>query len=465
MKLDEINFKNINLIKDKNFIIREEPFGVLIYDKITKRKFWGNNLAKNIIQSCDTEQNVPQIFSRLHLNKNSKNYKEFIIFLSELINVGMLNSNSPLSFKQQWKEKKISKLSNSYPYSIPNITIPLSAPLFVYWELTYKCNLNCKHCYAKDRKLKTKELTTQECFRIIDELAELKIFEITFSGGEPLIRKDLLDLIRYANKKGIAVLLTTNGTLINQNTAKRLRLAGLQAAQVSLDGSTAKTHDDFRGCNGSFLKTIKGIKNLVRNKIPVIIATMPTKFNLPEISKILKLAKKLKVQGYRILECKPFGRGKEALKNVITLKDYKNLLKLIIKERQKLKNDLFILLSESFAFKTDSRFSKEINNPLIDCPAGRSMFSIAPDGIVSPCSYFAFAGLTVGNLKKERIKDIWDNSLFMKKLRQLDFSKKKNNKICLSCKYSNKCGRGCRALAYSITKDLRGMDPRCLKNI
>jgi len=329
--------------------------------------------------------------------------------------------------------------------------------------LTYKCNLNCKHCYVKDRELKTRELSTRECLKIIDELARLKIFEITFSGGEPLMRNDLLGIIKYTTKKGIVALITTNGALIDYNTANKLKKAGLQAAQVSLDGFNAKTHDEFRGQSGSFETTINGIKNLIKAKIPVIIATLPTKFNFFEIKKILNLAKKLKVQGYRILECKSFGRGKEAIKNTITPGGYKSLLNWITIERRKLKDELFILLSESFAFKINNQFSRIPNKPLIDCPAGRSMCSISPDGFVSPCSYFAFAGITIGSLRQRNLKEIWQKSSFLKKLRKIDFSKKKfNAKNCLKCKYFNRCGRGCRAIAYSLTNNLNELDPRCL---
>lgn len=451
----------VNPIKNSNLSVREEPFGILIYNKITKRKFFANNFARDIINACNGKRNILDIFSRLYSSDiSNKNYEEFINFLKRLIQAKIIQAKK-LVYKRVENYKN---LNSFYPYNLPNITLNLKAPLHIYWELTYKCNLNCRHCYVKDRELKTRELSTSECLKIIDELACLKIFEITFSGGEPLMRDDLLDIVRYTTNKKIAALITTNGTLIDYNMANKLKKAGLQAAQVSLDGSNAKTHDEFRGQPGSFEATIKGIKNLVKVKIPVIIATVPTKSNFFEIKKILNLAKKLKVQGYRILECKHFGRGKEIIKNMITSEDYKNLLNWIAIERSKLKDKLFILLSESFAFKINNQFTRIPNNPLIDCPAGRSMCSISPDGFVSPCSYFAFAGITIGNLRQRNLKEIWQKSSLLKKLREIDFSKKKfNPENCLKCKYFNRCGRGCRAIAYSLTNNLNELDPRCLR--
>lgn len=440
-------------------VSREEKKGVLLYNAFTKRKYLANNLARIILKECNGKNTLSEIYSKITPG-NSIDRVVFCDFLENLYRTGIVDFKGlGLVDKRKLKER----LDETYPYSNPNISLILRAPSHVYWELTYKCNLDCKHCYVKDKGLnEQKELTTSECLKVIDDLACLEVFEITFSGGEPLLRKDLLILIEHASKRGIAPSITSNGTLINDALAMKLKLTGLTAAQISLDGSNSKTHDSFRRIPGSFNNAIKGIQSLVKAKIPVIIATVPTKSNLPEIKKIINLAKKLKVQGYRILECKPFGRGKNVSDEIISFAEYKNLLDLIVNERSKSK-DFFILLSESFAFLTNNHFSRKSNDQLIDCPAGRSMCSINPEGFVAPCSYFEFAGLNIGNVLHNDIGKIWKTSSLLKEIRKIDFSKREYiNSYCSKCKYHSVCGRGCRALAYVATKDLTGIDPRCI---
>jgi len=150
------------------------------------------------------------------------------------------------------------------------------APFQVVWDVTYACNLHCKHCYATAGKPWEDELTTEEAKHAIDIFDRAGVTIIAFSGGEPLVRPDIMELVRYAADKGIYVAMATNGTLITKKKAKEMKDAGVEFVQISLDGIDADTHDKFRGVKGAFDKTVQGIKNSVAEGFFVEISTTVT---------------------------------------------------------------------------------------------------------------------------------------------------------------------------------------------
>jgi len=193
------------------------------------------------------------------------------------------------------------------------------APFLIVWDITYACNLKCKHCYANAGKRLSDELTTKEAKHVIDKLDKVSVPILAFSGGEPLVRKDIFQLTKYAHDKGIYISIATNGTLITKEKAKKMKKAGVGFVQISLDGASPKTHDSFRGINGVFDKTIKGIKNCVKENLWVNVATTATKHNYKEISKIIDLCEDLGVKWFMVYNFIPTGRGKFILKNDLTL--------------------------------------------------------------------------------------------------------------------------------------------------
>ena len=150
----------------------------------------------------------------------------------------------------------------------------------VVWNMTRRCNLKCIHCYSNSADIEyPDELTTEEGKKLIDDLAAFGSPVILFSGGEPLIRKDLLELAQYATDKGMRAVISTNGTLITKEIAAKLQKIGLSYVGVSLDG-LAKTHDRFRGKKGAFAAAIEGIRNCRDAGIKVGIRFTVNKHNL-----------------------------------------------------------------------------------------------------------------------------------------------------------------------------------------
>ena len=350
------------------------------------------------------------------------------------------------------------------------------APFLVVWDITYACNLKCKHCYANAGKALKDELTTEEAKQVIDKLDHASVPIIAFSGGEPLVRKDIFELTKYAHDKGIYVAVATNGTLITKNKARKMKEAGIQFTQISLDGASAKTHDSFRGIDGVYEKTIQGIKNCVNEGFFVDIAATATKYNYKEAPKIMDLCEELGVNWLMAYNFVPTGRGKFISENDLSPDEREQVLKDLW---EKLKNGGKVsVLSTApqfarVALQAEIDLDKKIvpthfANPSLSgklvglaefiggCGCGRFYCAIRPNGNIEPCVFFP---LTVGNIKEDDFEDLWINNSVLKDLRNKDILKGN----CGKCDYRYYCG-GCRARAYGYTGDYSAPDPGCIHN-
>jgi len=139
--------------------------------------------------------------------------------------------------------------------------MPLQPPFMVSYSITQKCNLKCKHCYSESvDQAAPDELSTEEAFRLMDDLSGWGIGLLIIDGGEPLCREDLLDVVKYASSKGIRVTIGSNGTLIDEEMARKMLDVGVMAVAISVDGADAQTHNSFRGVSGSFEQTLEGVE-------------------------------------------------------------------------------------------------------------------------------------------------------------------------------------------------------------
>ncbi len=190
----------------------------------------------------------------------------------------------------------------------PQVT---AAPFLVVWDFTRMCNLRCKHCYASAApKPDPDELTTEEAKKAVDEFAKAGVVAIAFSGGEPLARRDFLEVAGYAADRGFYVAVATNGTLITREVARKMKEAGVRYVEVSLDG-LERTHDEFRGVPGAWRRAVEGVRNCVEAGLDVGIAVTATRHSLGEIPKLLELAEReLHAKRFVVFNFVPVGRGK-----------------------------------------------------------------------------------------------------------------------------------------------------------
>jgi len=284
---------------------------------------------------------------------------------------------------------------------ISNIRRKKPRPTSVLFSLTYKCQCRCPHCGAAlYKKAHRKELVYGEIMRLIEEIKRLGAIWVCFSGGEPLIVQNVIDYIKYAKKQGLRVRLDTNGFLLSENMARKLKRAGLDLIGVSIDSASEVIHESLRGVQGIFRKAIAGIKYCKRNKLECYLGTYATKKNLKngELKKIIDLGKGLGIP-VRILSsilCGNWLNHKELALSRDEIMLLRNLL-----EKNKVYWEIYDLID-----------SKEI--PFFCMAMNKTLFYISAYGDIQPCSYIP---LSFGNTRKEPIqkiiKKMWRSKVFL----------------------------------------------------
>ena len=358
------------------------------------------------------------------------------------------------------------------------VTVPqkLAAPFLVVWNFTNLCNLRCKHCYqnAGEAQL-SRELTLEEKLRVIDQIDEMGMPLIALSGGEPTIHPDFIPVVREGARRGIYMAVATNGIrFADEEFAKKAIEAGLRYVEISLDSTNPEKHDEFRGVKGAWRKTVEGIKNVVRlgeGKVSTGIAMTLTKLNLDEIESMVRLGEELGVTRVIFFNFVPTGRGREALELDLSPEEREEALKRIYREATRssvqvvstapqLARVSWQMSEGSDVLPTHftipkSKTLKAVAEFIGGCGAGRIYMAIQPDGIVTPC---VFLPIPVGDLRKDKLRDIWEKSKVINDLKDKDLLKPP----CGECEYRYVCG-GCRARAYAYFGDYLAADPGCLK--
>ncbi|RLG21458.1 radical SAM/SPASM domain-containing protein [Candidatus Micrarchaeota archaeon] len=353
----------------------------------------------------------------------------------------------------------------------------LVAPFLVVWDSTLMCNLRCKHCYASAgvSTPPPDELNTEQRKQVIDQLDEAGVVAIAFSGGEPLMRPDFFEIAKYAHEKGMFISVASNGTLITKQIAKKLKQVGVGYIEISLDHSSPKIHDEFRGVKGAWKRAVQGIKNCVEAGLFTCIATTATQHNYDDIPKMIKLAKKLKANRFVVFNFIPTGRGNEIKKWDLTPQQREDLMNLLYDELEKEGGMQSFSTCPAYArismervmagkgktvapthFAGASLHGKAIAIAefIGGCGAGRNYCSIEYNGDMQPC---VFIPITIGNVLKDGFENVWKNSELLNKMRNRELLKDG----CGECPYKYICG-GCRARAYACTGDIMASDPGCL---
>jgi mycofactocin radical SAM maturase len=446
-------------------VLRKEYFGGFIFNPYLPPEARLDRIRFKIASLCHGRNTIEEIKSIIgnDLNHSAE-------YIDELVK-GTVNSfkNSCAISLQEGKTKS-PKYSGNIGNNNSNILDgrQLSAPLFVIWEITSACNLRCKHCLSDSGKPLSNELSTEEVKELIDSLAMMKVFYINFSGGEPLVRPDIFEILEYASKKSIGIDLLTNGALITKEVISRFENTNIFHVQISLDG-IGKTHDAFRGINGSYERAIKAIKLLRDANYGVSISSAVTKQNLDEIPKIIDLAVDLGANLYKTTLFMPAGRGKKNVDDlVLTPHDAKRLAFMMIEKKKEVGDRITISNEEIYPWLTEpsgnstAGMSPAPDSSKVGCTAANSSLYITPDGKIAPCPFLR--EFTAGNIRKEELKGIWnDSSTFgiFRNIKQGDLKGK-----CGRCDHLGiRCYGGCRAAAYAHNGDLYAEDPLCWREV
>ena len=348
-------------------------------------------------------------------------------------------------------------------------TPQFARPYVISWNLTYRCNLACEHCYldaggtplvGSENFADRSELGTEECFRVLDEIAAFAPECMTIlPGGEPLLRRDILDIVRRAADRGLWVVVGTNGVKITENVARRLADAGARGLSLSLDALDPDRHDRFRQVRGAWRNTVEGAAILSRTGLPFIVQTTAGAHNLGELDAIADFAHdELAAKVWNLYFLVPTGRGQFV--SDITPQQYDEVLAALYRIQRKYDRRMLVNAKCAPHFiKTvlehgdaEARI-RTYSDGAGGCPAGTHYMGIRPNGDVTPCPYLP---VFAGTLRNSSLADLWTSSGLFNDIRQ----RTALGGRCGECEMNAHCG-GCRARAFGMSGDLMSEDPLC----
>ena len=324
--------------------------------------------------------------------------------------------------------------------------------MIISWNTTNKCNMSCKHCYRDAGDSYSEELNTEEAKSLIEEIAKAGFKIMIFSGGEPLLREDLFELIGHASKFKLRPVLGSNGTLITKEMAYKLKEAGVMGIGISLDSLEPSKHNMFRGLDGAWEQTVNGMKNCKEAGLSFQIHTTVMDWNYKEVLHITDFAVEMGAAAHHIFFLVPTGRAVNIKDEFLNAEEYETLLTDIVLKQKEVNIEVKPTCAPQFL-----RIAKEQGVPYRfskGCLAGISYCIINPKGDVQPCAYL---DKPIDNIRHKPFSEIWHDNLVFKELRSLNYKGK-----CGGCAYKHLCG-GCRArAAFYNDGDYMGEETLCL---
>jgi heme b synthase len=340
-------------------------------------------------------------------------------------------------------------------------------PRLVAWEVTKSCPLACKHCRAQAADAEfSGEFSTSECFTLLDDIASFAKPIIILTGGEPMAREDIYDIIAYGDKLGLRMVMAPCGMLMNRENTLRMKEAGIQRISLSIDGADPETHDSFRQVDGAFESVMQAARVAGEVGLEFQINTTITKLNYRQIDRILELALSIGAVGFHPFLLVPVGRGKDLADFAIEPEEYERILNWIYEKNREVEIPIkptcaphyyrIFRQREKEEGRTVSVESHGMDAMTKGCLGGQSFAFISNTGRVQICG---FLEEEAGDIRKEgyRFSKIWQESKLFLEVRDLDSYRGR----CGICEYRRFCG-GCRARAFAVTGDYLQEEPFCV---
>lgn len=331
-------------------------------------------------------------------------------------------------------------------------------PAHPVWEVTSACNLKCIHCHASSGKPHPDELTTKEGFQLLNETASVKEFHmLVLTGGEPLLRKDIFELMNHGKKLGLRFVIATNGTLITEEIALRLKDSGAVGVAISLDSSIPEVHNFIRNHPRGYDLAMQGIINAKRARLALQVNFTATKYNINQLKDTIDKVDNLGADIMLVYQLVGVGRGKDVIESALGKWENQNLLSSIA-SKQKLSRTIIEPVAAPqywpYLLKRKSGLKLKFAKTLFHgCAAGRGLVYIKANGDVWPCP---FVEVLAGSVKERPFSKIWRESEVLQKLRRRENLKGS----CGNCQFNEICG-GCRGSAWASTGDYLAEDPSC----
>ncbi len=347
------------------------------------------------------------------------------------------------------------------------------APFVIAWELTSACAFACKHCRADaQRKRDRRELTTEEAFTLIDRLTEFGSPILIFTGGDPMMRPDLFEIIAYATDKGLRCSLTPTAT--GMPTVERLRKAkdaGIRRIALSLDAPSPDVHDEFRQVSGSWKRTMRILRNAKKVSLSVQVNTTVTKFNLDLLPKMVPFIQDVEAVQWSVFFLVPTGRAQ--VEHMISAEEHERVFNWLYDLSKEAPFDIKGTAApmyrrvaierkraesgerESVTFQgAGFQYDDGLNRPTKGVNDGNGFLFISHIGEIMPSG---FLPLSAGDVRTDDVIDVYRNAPLFRDLR--DYSKLKGR--CRVCEYRHVCG-GQRGRAYGVIGDYMESDPACV---
>jgi mycofactocin radical SAM maturase len=325
----------------------------------------------------------------------------------------------------------------------------LDAPICLTWELTYACNLACTHCLSSSGRRDPRELSTAECLAVIDELEAMQVFYVNIGGGEPTVRRDFWEIVKYAIAHHVGVKFSTNGSRIDADAAALIASSDYLDVQISLDGATAAVNDAVRGA-GSYATAIRAMEHLRAAGVRAFkLSVVATRHNVPQLDEFKALADEFGAQ-LRLTRLRPSGRGADVWDELHpTAAQQREIYDWLVAHGED------VLTGDSFFHL--SAFGGPLPG-LNLCGAGRVVCLIDPVGDVYACPFAIHDEFLAGNIRSEGgFATVWRSSKLFEDLRE-----PQAKGACGSCTMYDSCRGGCMAAKFFTGLPLDGPDPECV---
>ena len=417
----------------EKLLLKKEFFGGILYDKQNKDNLYLDSETYEILELLERKnlkysENIKKIQEKTDI-------KNVLEILRELVENDIITLNV--------EKQKQENIPENY----------LSAPFRVFYDITYKCNLRCKHCFTNSGIESKEELTLKEKIDLVEQLSDLGVERISIAGGQPFASQDIYTFIKKCNDKDIDVSISTNGIYFSKDIIEKIDQLKIKNITISFDGGTEESMDYIRG-KGTYKKVIEGLDRLQKyyNKKYSIKTTL-MKNNINEIENLINIAIRYGCDMIKFNCVREDGRAVLNRDNIIlSQNEYIETIKNIENIRSKYQKQIKIRAPLNiFGCDDDYEFIAELG---FGCFAGKESICIDPLGNVKPCSHYP-KEFICGNVKKDKLKDIWNNSNILNTFRDL-----KGNDVCNNCKEYEYCRGGCRYRCFK-NGDINGVDPFC----
>ncbi|MFD1423455.1 MULTISPECIES: radical SAM/SPASM domain-containing protein [Laceyella] len=425
--------------------LREEPFGSFIYFRKSQSVARLNHLETLIVKSFEVPRDKKQVAKVIasELSCLPSRVEEIVQNLSDNFVLKEKKGDGIPFSAGDWRQlcEEQERIAMEKPFS---------SPVWMHIQPWTICNLKCEHCYcfASPQGVPS-HLSEDDWYRLIDDFAELNVFEMFITGGEVFIDERFWKLSAYARKKDMVIRTTTNGTLIKEDTPDRLvEELGIDKIQVSLDGASPETHDAFRGKSGAFVKTVKGIRQL-RSRMDVSLEVTIHNKNFHEVDQIVRLASELGCCEVKFVNIFPTGRGYGVFHQYQLSFDQKYYLI----DRYQVLQDQYPHIRINYGSNCNDITQKDSSI----CTAGVVGANVDERGNVLPCIMgISIPSLYAGNVLEQRFPDIWYHSSVLKRMRHLP---DQTGASCGSCNWRVECKSRCSVIAHTTAQDPCHLSP------